>query len=164
MNFNEIKKYIEVLSETYFIKEIRPFFTNKNKEIVKIPKIYFIDNGVRNYFINNFNQIKLRDDGGFLFEGFVLSELIKTGIENIWFWNDKNLEEVDFILKKEGNIIPIEIKFKEDLKSTDFSGLNVFLDSYKQVKKAYLINLNQQKKEKKISLMLPYLVRQEFKS
>ena len=164
LNFNEIKKYIEVLSETYFIKEIRPFFTNKNKEIVKIPKIYFIDNGVRNYFINNFNQIKLRDDGGFLFEGFVLSELIKTGIENIWFWNDKNLEEVDFILKKEGNIIPIEIKFKEDLKSTDFSGLNVFLDSYKQVKKAYLINLNQQKKEKKISLMLPYLVRQEFKS
>jgi len=33
LNFNEIKKYIEVLSETYFIKEIRPFFTNKNKEI-----------------------------------------------------------------------------------------------------------------------------------
>jgi len=162
LNFNEIKKYIEVLSETYFIKEIRPFFTNKNKELVKIPKIYFIDNGVRNYFINNFNQIKLRGDGGFLFEGFVLSELIKAGIGNIWFWNDKNLEEVDFILKKEGNITPIEIKFKEDLKSTDFSGLNAFLGSYKQVKKAYLINLNKQKKEKKISLMLPYLAGENY--
>ena len=86
------------------------------------------------------------------------------GFDEYIEWYIELAKESMRVLKKEGNIIPIEIKFKEDLKSTDFSGLNVFLDSYKQVKKAYLINLNQQKKEKKISLMLPYLVRQEFKS
>ena len=158
LTFNEIKKYLEVLSETYFIKAIRPFFTNKNKELVKIPKMYFIDNGVSNYFINNFNEIKLRGDGGFLFEGFVLSELIKNGAKNIKFWNDKNLEEVDFILEENGKIIPIEVKFKEDLKPVDFSGLNLFLHSYKKAKKAYLINLNKQKNSKKILLRLPYSI------
>ena len=163
LGFLDVKKYIEILKETYLIEVIRPFYKNKNKELIKIPKIYFIDNGVRNYFINNFNQIRLRDDGGFLFEGVVLSELIKAGTRNIKFWNDKNLEEVDFVLEQDGDIIPIEIKLKEDLKSNDFSGLNNFLGSYTQVKEAYLVNLTHQKKEKKISLILPYLIGEEFR-
>ncbi|MEW5896618.1 MAG: ATP-binding protein [Nanoarchaeota archaeon] len=162
LSFNEVKKYIEILSETYIIREIRPFFTNKNKELVKIPKIYFLDNGVRNYFTNNFNELKLRDDSGFLFEGFILAELIKEGVGNIKFWNDKNLEEIDFIKEEGGLLTPIEIKFKEILKSSDFSGLNSFLKSYKKIKKAYLISLNCQKKEKKVSLILPYLAGKEI--
>jgi predicted AAA+ superfamily ATPase len=49
------------LEETFLIKRVKPFFTNKNKEISKAPKIYFVDNGVRNYFIKNFiEDIELR--------------------------------------------------------------------------------------------------------
>ena len=119
---------------------------------------------MRNYFINNFNDLRLREDSGFLFEGFVLSELIKKEIKIIRFWNDKNLEEVDFVLEQDGEIIPVEVKFKEDLKSVDFSGLNTFLNSYKKIKKLYLISLNKQKNEKKILLRLPYLVGGELSS
>lgn len=162
LNFNDVKRYIEILKETYLIQFIKPFYKNKNKELAKIPKIYFIDNGVRNYFVNNFNELKLRDDAGFLFEGFILSELIKSGIKEIKFWQDKNLEEVDFIIEKDGKIIPLEVKFKNELKTSDFSGLNVFINSYKQVKEAFLVNLNSQKKDKKINLILPYLVREEI--
>jgi uncharacterized protein len=158
LSFNETKKYIEVLSETYLIKEVRPFFTNKNKELVKIPKIYFIDNGVRNYFINNFNALNLRDDSGYLFEGFVLSELIKKEQKNIKFWNDKNLEEVDFVLINNNHVVPIEVKFKIDIKSSNFSGLNNFLKNYKKTDKLFLINLSKQKKEGKIRLILPYAI------
>ena len=53
LNFKEIKNYIEILKENHLIHIHRPFYSNKNKELVKIPKIYFIDNGVRNYFIHN---------------------------------------------------------------------------------------------------------------
>lgn len=162
LGYNEVKKYLEILSETYLIREIRPFFTNKNKELVKIPKIYFIDNGVRNYFINNFNELKLRDDGGFLFEGFILAELIKSKTEHINFWNDKNLEEVDFLIEKNGLLIPIEVKFKEDLRASDLSGLNLFLKSYKKSEKAYLISLAKQEKTRNIRLILPYLVGEEI--
>ncbi len=164
LNFVDVKRYLDILEETYLIEIIRPFFKNKNKELVKIPKIYFIDNGVRNFFINNFNELSLRDDAGFLFEGFVLSELVKSGITNIKFWQDKNLVEVDFIMEKNGKIVPAEVKFKEDLKSADFSGLRTFMDSYKQVKEAFLVNLDMQKAEKGILLILPYRIGEEIGS
>lgn len=156
LSFNEIKRYLEVLFETYLIKEIRPFYTNKNKELVKIPKIYFIDNGVRNYFINNFNELRLRNDSGFLFEGFVLSELLKRSSKQIRFWQDKNFNEVDFIVEKDDKIIPLEVKFKEELKSEDQRSLKVFLESYAQVKKSSIINLSNQTTNKPIMFILPY--------
>jgi len=155
LGFNEIKRYLEILEETYLIKILKPYYTNKNKEIVKIPKVYFIDNGVRNFFINNFNGLNLRDDGGFLFEGFIISELLKNGEKNLKFWQDKNNNEVDIIMEKE-KIIPIEVKFKQKLKSEDFRGLNIFLKEYPKIKKSYLINLGIQKDSKKTSLLLPY--------
>lgn len=155
LNFKDIKRYLEILEETYLIKMLRPFYTNKNKELVKIPKIYFIDNGVRNFFTNNFNQLNLRNDSGFLFEGFVISELLKKGEKNLKFWQDKNDNEVDIIMEKE-KIIPIEVKFKQKLKSEDFRGIETFLKEYPKIKKSYLINLGVQKSSKKTSFLLPY--------
>ncbi|MEK6972738.1 MAG: ATP-binding protein [archaeon] len=155
LTFNEIKRQIEILSETYVIEVLRPFYTNKNKEIVKIPKIYFVDPGVRNFFINNFNGLALRNDYGFLFEGFVISELLKKGTRNLKFWQDKNGNEVDIIIEGTG-LIPIEVKFKQNLKSEDFRGIEAFLKEYTKVKKSYLINLNFQKTQRKIKFILPY--------
>jgi len=153
LNFKEAKNYIEILQETYLIYVVRPFFTNKNKELVKIPKIYFIDNGVRNFFVNNFNPVELRDDKGFLFEAYVLSELLKSGKESIKFWQDKNAHEVDIVLDN----VAIEIKFKTKLKKEDLIGIEAFAEQYKG-KKMYLINLGIQKNNGKIKLRLPYLV------
>lgn len=158
LSFNEIKKYLEILKETYLIEMLRPFYTNKNKELVKIPKIYFIDNGVRNYFINNFNGLSLRNDSGFLFEGFIISELLKKGMKNLKFWQDKNENEIDIIIEKY-TIIPIEVKFKQKLKSEDFIGIDNFLKAYPKTKNCYLINLNVQKLSKKVYLLLPYSLR-----
>jgi uncharacterized protein len=154
LDYKEVLNYLEILEETFLIKTIRPFYRNKNKELVKVPKIYFIDSGVRNYFIKNFNEPKLRDDVGYLFEGFVISELIRQGKEEIKFWQNKNRQEVDLILEQ-GKIIPIELKFKENLKSSDEIGLNVFLEEY-NLKEGYLINLSTQEKKGKISFILPY--------
>ena len=112
----EIKNYIKILQETFLITELRPYFTNKNKEIVKIPKIYFLDSGVRNYFLNNFNEIDKRQDSGFLFEGFVISEFYKAGNTNIKYWQDKNKREVDIIIDKIHEQIPVEVKFKRKIK------------------------------------------------
>lgn len=154
LKFKEVKDYIEILQETYLVYAVRPFFTNKNKELVKIPKIYFIDNGVRNFFINNFNPAELRDDNGFLFEAYVLSELLKSGKESIKFWQDKNNHEVDIVLDKAA----IEIKFKTSLKQEDFIGIKAFAKQYKDAKKPYLINLGVQKNKGKIKLKLPYVL------
>lgn len=156
-SLKEIKNILEILEETFIIKVVKPYYTNKNKEIVKIPKIYFIDNGVKNYFIKNFNELSLREDSGFLFEGFVLSELVKNNFKEIKFWQDKNDNEVDFIIDDE-SIIPIEVKFKKELNSSEFRGLNRFIEEYPKTKSPFLINLNIQKKENGINLILPYSI------
>ncbi len=160
LSHEEVNNYIELLRETYLLCILRPFFTNKNKELVKIPKIYFIDNGVRNFFINNFNSIGLRSDAGFLFEGYVISELIKAGIDTefLKFWQDKNKHEVDIIIDNLKNQMPIEIKFKVTLRNEDFIGLKAFSHEYKSTKNLYLINLGVQKKMKGVNVKLPYML------
>ena len=62
---------------------------------------------------------------------------------------------IDIIIEKE-KIIPIEVKFKQKLKSEDFKGIEIFLKEYPKIKKSYLINLGIQKDSKKTSLLLPY--------
>ncbi len=152
-----VKSYIELLKETFLIAEVKPFFTNKNKELVKIPKVYFLDTGVANFFINNFNGFELRKDAPFLFENYVLSELIKGGIDSdtIKFWQDKNQTEVDFVI--EGNKAPtaIEIKFKESVAADDLSAFNIFRRDYSDAR-CFLVNLSCQKAFKKVKALLPY--------
>jgi hypothetical protein len=138
-----VKNYIEILKETFLISVHSPWFTNRNKELVKMPKVYFSDNGVRNYFINNFNTVALRSDMPFLFEGFVISELIKKGVsaDHIKFWRTKNKDEVDLIIDNGNEIRPVEIKFKKNLKSSDFKGLYKFNKNYPDHKPLFMMNL-----------------------
>ena len=138
------KNYIEIFKETYLITVHPPFFTNRNKELVKTPKIYFLDNGVRNYFLNNFNACDIRGDSSFLFEGFIISELIKKGIdsESLKFWRTKNRQEVDVVLEQNGILCPVEIKYKNLLKSSDFKGLLKFHENYPQCRGLFLVNPN----------------------
>ena len=158
LSFLEIKEYIEILKETYLIQILKPFYTNKNKELVKIPKVYFMDNGVRNYFIKNFNELSLRNDAGFLFESFIIMEFLKKKVKELKFWQGKNGEEVDIIIDNISYQIPIEVKFKSNLKNEDFSGINTYLKEYPKTKKTYLVNLSAQKTIKKIHLLLPYCI------
>lgn len=153
----EVKQYIEVLKETFIIQELRPFYTNKNKELVKMPKIYFIDNGVRNYFINNFNKTNLRADTGFLFEGHIASELIKQGRKTLKYWQNKQKKEVDIIIDEISKQTAIEIKYKTKIKKEDKKNLKKFKETYPETE-LKLISLETQKKEENIELKLPYKI------
>lgn len=157
LNVQEAKNYIEIIKETHLITLLRPFFTNKNKELVKIPKPYFIDNGVRNYFIKNFNALSLREDRGFLFEAFIVSELLKSGIDadSLKFWQDKNKHEVDIVIDYAQSQIPIEVKYTNKVRKEDYIGLNAFLSEY-ACKKAYLVNIGEQNTNKLIKVILPF--------
>ena len=105
-------KYIQALQDTFIIKVVHPYFTNKIKEIIKNPKLYFVDPGIRNFSISNFNPIAIRSDSGFLQETFLLRELesLSNSIQTLKFWRTKVGAEVDFIIDKSDIIYPIECK------------------------------------------------------
>jgi predicted AAA+ superfamily ATPase len=109
MHHAELLKNLNVLSKTFVTAESRPFSTNKRVEIVKSPKIYFIDNGFRNAIIKNFQNVHDRTDKGQLHENFVATELVKKGIE-LKHWRTRSKAEIDFVIDSNGEIIPLEVK------------------------------------------------------
>jgi hypothetical protein len=134
-SYAELKKYLNILEKTFVLKLIKPFFSNKRTEIVKNPKVYFFDLGFRNIIIDNFQ--KERTDKGAIYENFVFLQITYSGKE-LKFWNTKSSAEVDFILEKEGEIIPLEVKsFLTNNKIT--KSFRSFIEKY-PIKKGYFFS------------------------
>ena len=140
--FRTIKKYLNAMEKSYLISRIKPFFQNKTKEITKQPKVYFIDTGLRNIITKTFDN----EVSGELFENYILSELIKMGL-NPKYWRTKAGAEVDFVIENEKEIIPIEVKIKSEKISR---GMLSFINNY-QPKKAFVVNYQKTGKKVKIN-------------
>lgn len=131
----QLKNYLTIFEKAFLIKQIPPFFTNKRLEIVKNPKLFFYDLGLRNVVIKNFNSLENRVDKGAILENFVFRELVDKDVK---YYRNKNGSEVDFIIEDK---IPIEIK-------STLSGFKIsksyryFLENY-QSNLGYILNFNQ---------------------
>lgn len=94
-----VAKYLEVLTETFIIGKLRPFYTNKTKEISKNSKYFFKDNGVRNLQFINFNFPEYRQDKGIIYENYVYN--ILENEQNIlrqnYFYRTQSKTEIDFV-------------------------------------------------------------------
>lgn len=127
--YNELLNHINILEKTFICLRSHPFYTNKRTELVKSPKIFFLDNGFRNMVIKNFEPIKNRPDRGCIYENFIASELAKKGLD-VKYWRTKSKAEVDFVIEKSGGPIPVEVK--SDLKRAKLTrSFHSFLDTYR---------------------------------
>ena len=137
-----VEKYLEILQETYIMRKLTPYFRNARKELVKMPKIYFVDVGIRNIALNLLHEAPEARDRGALLENFVFSEMLKfqTLQTQVRFWRTKEKAEVDFIvLPAADKPIPFEIKATA-LSSPEISrSFRSFLDQYRP-SRAYIIN------------------------
>jgi len=107
-----VKKYISLLQETFIVKELPPYFINKNKEISRARKIFFKDNGIRNLQIKNFNGLDMRPDTGALYENYVFNVLDrgKDILTENYFYRTQAKTEIDFIVCREHNVKLVEVK------------------------------------------------------
>jgi predicted AAA+ superfamily ATPase len=144
ISFPTLKKYLDAMEKSYLIVRVRPFFTNKNKELTKQPKIYFLDCGLRNIIVGDFPD----EPTGKAFENYVLSELLKSGYIPK-YWRSKSKAEVDFILDMGSNIIPLEIKVSAGSYTIERS-LHSFINSYGP-KKAFIIFYEGKERKKKVN-------------
>ena len=64
MSKNTVERYLDLLSKVFVIFKVSGFSKNLRKEISKSNKWYFVDNGIRNAIIANFNPIGIRNDIG----------------------------------------------------------------------------------------------------
>jgi len=141
--YRKLIEHLNVLKSTFIIKEVRPYFINKQKELTKNPKIYFLDNGFRNYLIENYNSLNLRPDSGQIFEQYVFIRLneICSGKGALHFWRTKAGAEVDFIFLRGNDIVPIEVKLTEFNKPVITKSLASFINIFNP-KTAFVVNKN----------------------
>jgi predicted AAA+ superfamily ATPase len=116
---NTVEKYLDLLSKVYILHKVEGFSRNLRKEITKNSRWYFLDNGIRNAVIANFNQIESRNDIGQLWENYMISERLKYQeykrmSSNNYFWRTYEQQEIDWVEERNGSLFGYEFKWKEN--------------------------------------------------
>ncbi len=145
---DKVEKYIDMLKATFILEFIYPYSTRHRNEVVKTPKVYFTDNGLRNFLIEDFSPVDTRGDKGELLENAVFTGLLKhkSLLDSIYFWRTQAKTEIDFVLKKREALYPIEVNWSG--KRT--RALLSFVAKYK-TKCGYVVYYGSYKKEGEIS-------------
>ena len=121
LDVKTVGRYLDIFEKAFIIRRIGGFSRNLRKEIVSKAKYYFIDNGIRNGVISQFNPLNSRNDTGLLWENFLASERIKKcAYQDIYgsfyFWRTYEGHEIDWVEEREGKLFGYEFKWAEKRK------------------------------------------------
>ena len=116
---NTVEKYLDLLSKVFILHKVEGFSRNLRKEITKNSRWYFLDNGIRNAIIANFNPLQARNDIGALWENYMISERLKYQeyrriSSNNYFWRTYEQQEIDWVEERDGSLFGYEFKWKEE--------------------------------------------------
>lgn len=116
VNTRTVQRYLNLLEKTFVLFSVRGFNRHLRKEVSKSPRYYFLDNGIRNTVINDYNELKNRADTGALWENYCISERLKfqhyTGMYvNNYFWRTWDQQEIDWIEEYDGKLHAYEFKW-----------------------------------------------------
>lgn len=124
-----IKSWFNVLQATGLITVIQPYFNNLTKRATKTPKFHFLDTGLCCYLTGWMNAEVLEKGAmsGPMLETYVVSEIIKSYIHNgkkppIYYYADKEKNEVDLLIEDSGKLYPVEIKKTASITNMNFKG------------------------------------------
>ena len=112
-----VSHWLSVLQASYLITLLPPYFENVSKRVVKSPKLYFTDPGLACFLLDIESPRQLERDKmrGAIFENYVVMEVVKHRYNHgmlggVYFYRDSHQNEVDILLKQEGEITAIEVK------------------------------------------------------
>ncbi len=113
MSHTSIKTYIDVLSNTFMLRILPPYYVNIKKRLGKSPKVYFRDTGVLHALlnINSYDELFSHPVYGSSWEVIVIENIIAKYIGwNFFFYRTASGNEIDLVLTKANRVIAIEIK------------------------------------------------------
>jgi uncharacterized protein len=129
-----VDRYLDLLEKMFVIKKIKGFSRNLRNEISKKSKYYFIDTGIRNTVIGQFNELHLRNDVGSLWENFIFMEMLKQSninerLDTYYFWRTHTGKEIDIVKESNGKITAYEVKWKDKIKKAPKEFINAYPES-----------------------------------
>ena len=108
-----IRKYIDLLEQTFVVRALQPWAGNTKKRLIKSPKVYIRDSGLLHTLleIESMNQLFSHPVYGASYEGFVIENLLaQLSRWRASYYRTSNGAEVDLVLEKAGKTVAIEIK------------------------------------------------------
>lgn len=120
LNMNDVtmKRYLDILSGTFMIRQLQPWFYNTKKRLIKRPKIYFRDSGIFHTLLAIEDEKALLKNPklGASWEGFALEQVIQhlnLVEEEIFFWGVHTGASLDLFFQKGGESFGMEVKYNE---------------------------------------------------
>lgn len=116
-----VRRYLDVLSNLYMVRQLQPWHENLGKRQVKAPKVYVRDSGLEHALLGISSERMLMGHPkcGASWEGYVIEEVLKaTQPDEHYFWATHQGAELDLLLIKRGRRVGVEIKFADAPKIT----------------------------------------------
>jgi uncharacterized protein len=107
------RRYLDVLSGLFMMRQLPAWYANLGKRQVKSPKVYFRDTGVLHYLLGIRNDLELltHPRSGASWEGLVVEEVLKlVQPDDAYFWATHNGAELDLLLFVRGRRVGVECK------------------------------------------------------
>lgn len=116
VNETTVRRYLDLLTGVFMIRQLPPWFENLGKRQVKSPKIYVRDSGLLHALLGiaNRRDLEFHPKVGASWEGYAIEEVLKAlRPEEAYFWATHQGAELDLLLFKRGRRIGVECKRKD---------------------------------------------------
>jgi predicted AAA+ superfamily ATPase len=143
---NTVKSWLSVLEASYIVFFLKPHHKNFKKRLIKSPKLYFVDVGLAAFLLDIQDESHLKNHPlrGALFETFVVTETLKERFNhiqtnNMYYFRDNVGNEIDVLMDKGSEVVPVEIKSGQTVADEFFKGLNYYRKLNPAVKQSWLV-------------------------
>lgn len=150
------KAWMSILEASYVIFLLQPHHVNFSKRLIKTPKLYFYDTGVACSLldIQASQQLHTHYLRGSLVESIVMSEIFKHYFsigkrpQSVYFWRNQTGDELDCVIQKGNDLVPIEIKAGTTISNSFFDGLKYWAELSQTQPNGYVIYTGEENQER----------------
>jgi hypothetical protein len=110
------RKYLDLLTGAYVVRQLQPWFENLGKRVVKSPKVYVRDSGLLHALLGipGFPALQGHPKLGASWEGFVIEQILSwAGERNAYFWATHSRAELDLMVLAKGKRWGFEVKYQD---------------------------------------------------
>lgn len=135
---NTVRRWIEALERSFLIEVIQPYSRNASQRVIKAPKVFVIDSGLA------LAGAQITEPTGFHLETLVCIDLLQWRDESpsrsLFHWRLAGGQEVDFILRQDQQLLPLELKSSTEIRSNDARHLRTFRDKHSDTPRGVLLS------------------------
>ena len=108
-----VRRWLDVLTQTFMLRQLHPWHQNLGKRQVKAPKLYFRDTGLLHALMGlpTLDALLSHPRSGASWEGFALEQVLRLAApDEAYFWATHNGAELDLLMFKGGQRVGVEFK------------------------------------------------------